>query len=310
MGLQLPARRDLAQDERWPQPGSPGRMSRMRVHILGVRGSTPAPGAEFVRYGGHTSCLALAHDGQAPSLLVDAGTGIRRVSALLGGRPFVGTVLLGHMHWDHTQGLPFFRAGDSPGAEVALFAPAQPDGEVGTVLSRAMSPPHFPITPAELRGHWTFSGLEPGEVEMGGFRVAAREIPHKGGRTFGYRISDGRATLAYLSDHCPTSLGPGPDGLGARHEAALSLTSDCDAVFHDGQYTDEELPAKAYFGHSSWGYALGLAEAAGAKSLVVYHHDPDRTDDQIDQVAAHYAGAKVSFEPAAEGGILHLGRRR
>lgn len=112
-------------------------MSRVRVHILGVRGSTPAPGPAFVRYGGHTSCLALAHDGEAPSLLIDAGTGIRRVSALLEGKPFVGTVLLGHLHWDHTQGLPFFRAGDSPGAEVALFAPAQPDGEVGTVLSRA-----------------------------------------------------------------------------------------------------------------------------------------------------------------------------
>jgi phosphoribosyl 1,2-cyclic phosphodiesterase len=282
----------------------------MRVHILGVRGSTPATGPEFVRYGGHTSCIALAHDGEAPSLLVDAGTGIRRASALLDGKPFVGTVLLGHMHWDHTQGLPFFRAGDSPGAQVTLYAPAQPEGKIEAVLGRAMSPPHFPITPAGLRGRWAFAGLEPGEFEIEGFSVAALEIPHKGGRTFGYRISDGRAALAYLSDHCPTSLGPGPDGLGERHKAALWLTRDCDAVFHDGQYTDEELPVRAYFGHSSWGYALALAEAAGAKRLFICHHDPDRTDDELDQIAARYAGAQVNFELAAEGRILRLGPGR
>ena len=81
----------------------------MRVHLCGVRGSTPAPGSEFVRYGGHTSCLALCRDGEpAPSLILDAGTGIRTVTALLVGRAFTGTILLTHLHWDHVQGLPFF----------------------------------------------------------------------------------------------------------------------------------------------------------------------------------------------------------
>src|ERR1700691_5265120 len=122
----------------------------MRIHVLGTRGATPAPGVDFVRYCGHTSCLALAHDGELPSLIVDAGTGIRGGSALLGGQPFKGSIVLGHLHWDHTHGLPFFSSGDTPGSMVALYAPAQGEGEAGTdlvtVLARAMSPPHFPIT--------------------------------------------------------------------------------------------------------------------------------------------------------------------
>src|SRR5690349_3256722 len=99
----------------------------MRVTVCGTRGSTPAPGPEFVRYGGHTSCVAVAHDGQPPSLILDAGTGIRRVTKLLDGQPYVGAILLGHLHWDHTQGLPFFNSGDNPESRVAVYAPAQGD---------------------------------------------------------------------------------------------------------------------------------------------------------------------------------------
>jgi phosphoribosyl 1,2-cyclic phosphodiesterase len=276
----------------------------MRVHVCGVRGSTPSPGLDFVRYGGHTSCLALSHDESPPNLIVDAGTGIRRASSLFDGRPFKGSIILGHLHWDHTQGIPFFRAGDDPGARVELYAPAQGDTE--SVLERFMSPPHFPITPGELRGSWRFRALEPGEANIEGFSILALEVPHKGGRTFGYRISDGRATIAYLSDHCPTSLGPGPDGLGEYHEAALELTRDCDVVFHDAQYTDEELPKMAYFGHSSCGYAVSLAETAGARRAVLFHHDPARTDDQIDSIVSLYTNRAVMVEAAAEGAVFDI----
>jgi ribonuclease BN (tRNA processing enzyme) len=282
----------------------------MRIHVLGTRGSTAAPGVDFVRYGGHTSCLALAHDGELPSLIVDSGTGIRGVSALLGGQPFKGSIVLGHLHWDHTHGLPFFSSGDMPGSIVTLCAPAQGDEGAGTdlatVLARAMSPPHFPITPLDLRGNWNFRGLAPGDYELEGFSVLALEVPHKGGRTFGYRISDGRVTLAYISDHCPTALGPGPDGLGEYHEAAMRLVSGCDILFHDAQYTDEELPARAYFGHSSPGYAVRLAERAGVKRLVLYHHDPQRTDDQIDAILSLYQSTAVPVEAAIGGTVIDL----
>jgi ribonuclease BN (tRNA processing enzyme) len=228
----------------------------------------------------------------------------------MGGQPFKGSIVLGHLHWDHTHGLPFFFSGDMPGSMVTLCAPAQGDEgaetDLVTVLSRAMSPPHFPITPLDLRGNWQFRGLAPGGYELDGFSVVAVEVPHKGGRTFGFRISDGGVTLAYISDHCPTALGPGPDGLGEYHEAALRLVSGCDILFHDAQYTDEELPARAYFGHSSPGYAVRLAEQAGVKRLVLYHHDPQRTDDQIDTIVSLYRGASVPVEAAIGGSVIDL----
>jgi len=276
-----------------------------------VRGSTPTPGVEFDRYGGHTSCLAIAHDGEPPSLIVDAGTGIRLASDLFGGspglfdgQPYEGAILLGHLHWDHTQGLPFFAAGNSIGSRVDLYAPAQGDTE--SVLERFMSPPHFPIAPKELLGSWSFHALEPGPAQIAGFSVLALEIPHKGGRAFGYRISDGRASIAYLSDHCPTNLGPGPEGLGEYHEAALSLARGCDVLFHDAQYTDEELPARASFGHASCGYAVGLAERAQVGQLMLYHHDPARTDEQIDSIVTDYKSAEVPVSAAVQGTVLDL----
>jgi phosphoribosyl 1,2-cyclic phosphodiesterase len=283
----------------------------MRIWICGVRGSTPTPGPEYVRYGGHTSCLAIAHDGERPSLIVDAGTGIRLASDLFGGspglfdgEPYEGAIVLGHLHWDHTQGLPFFAAGNNPGSRVDLYVPAQGDTE--SVLGRFMSPPHFPIAPRELAGSWTFNALEPGTAQIAGFSVQALEIPHKGGRAFGYRISDRRATIAYLSDHCPTTLGPGPEGLGEYHEAALVLARGCDALFHDAQYTDEELPVRASFGHASSGYAVGLAEAADVRQLFLYHHDPSRTDDQIDSIVTSYKSAAMPVSAATQGAVVDL----
>jgi len=277
----------------------------VRVTICGSRGSTPAPGPDTVRYGGHTSCVVLAHDGARPSLVLDAGTGIRRVTAMLGDTCFEGSIVLGHLHWDHTQGLPFFSAADRPGARTDFYMPAQGDAE--EVLRRVMSPPHFPITPAELRGTWNFGALEPDiACDIEGFTVVAREIPHKGGRTFGFRISDGSATVAYLSDHCPTALGPGPDGLGEYHDAAMALAVDCDLLIHDAQYLDAELATRASFGHASCGYALHLAQRAGARRLLLYHHDPPRTDAEIDALVASYQGGPVAVDGAAEGMVIDL----
>jgi len=279
----------------------------VKVHVLGVRGSTPAPGHAFARYGGNTSCVALARDGEPPSLLLDAGTGLRGLGALLGEAPFRGALLLGHLHWDHTQGLPFSQAIDHDGARVRLCLPDQEDGdEAIEVLRRAMSPPHFPIGPEGLRGAWTFEGLEPGLHHLAGFEVLALEIPHKGGRTFGYRISDGHRSIAYLSDHGPSALGPGPDGWGPYHDAAMALAADVDVLVHDAQHTAEELPTRVSWGHSAADYPVRLAELAGARSVLLFHHDPGRTDVEVDAIVDSFVEAAVPVSAAAEGTVITL----
>ncbi len=280
----------------------------MRLKFCGVRGSTPATGPEFVRYGGNTSSVAVAHDdGAPPTLILDAGTGIRRVTALLAGQPFTGTILLTHLHWDHVQGLPFFRAGDRDDARVRLLLPDQQDGtSAEEVLGRAMSPPHFPIRPGQLRGEWTFGSLSPGQFGSDGFTIQAREIPHKGGRTLGYRVSDGRSAVAYITDHCPTVLGPGPDGWGEYHAAAIALAAGADVVVHDAQLLAAEVPAMAAFGHAAADYAVALAKHAGARQVALFHHHPDRTDDELDQLAQRFATWPVPVVVAAEGTSLDV----
>ena len=288
----------------------PGAMSVMvppvHVHLCGVRGSTPTPGTHHAGVGGNTSCVAIADDGRPPTLLIDAGTGLSSVARLLSGEPYRGTILLSHLHWDHIMGLPFFPPGDRPDAEVQLLLPEQGMDPV-EVLTKAMGPPLFPITPHQLRGKWQFGTYGEGKFEASGFSVITREIPHKGGRTMGLRISDGRATIAYLSDHSPHSLGPGADGLGELHPAAVELASGVDVLFHDAQYTVEELPARATWGHAAAKYGATLAEHCGAGRLVMFHHDPMRTDDQVWAMRDELAAAtSVPVEVAVEGVVIQL----
>lgn len=278
----------------------------MDVHFRGVRGSTPAPGLAFVRYGGHTSCVALARPGARPDLILDAGTGLRNVNDLLDGAAFDGTILLGHLHWDHVHGLPFFRGGGMPGARVNVILPA-PDGDALGALSRGLSPPHFPIEPQQLGPGWSFHATVPGRRDVEGYDVLAVEIPHKGGQTFGYRISDGTHSIAYLSDHWPLSAGPGADGLGELHPAALELATDVDLLIHDAQFLAREFPAVSYLGHAAVEYAVALATAAGSRQLALFHHAPDRTDTELDGIARMVRDAAVDTFVAAEGTTVRLG---
>ncbi len=279
----------------------------LKVLFCGVRGSTPAPGSDFIRYGGNTSCVALAHDGDAtPTVVLDGGTGLAQLSRALDGQPFRGSILLGHLHWDHTHGLPFFPAGLQADTVIDLYLPSQDAEGAEALLTRVVSPPHFPVTPAQLPGRWKFLDLEEGKYEIEGFTVVARDIPHPGGRTFGYRVGDGRGSIAYLSDHWPIALGKGPDGLGEYHDNALELAEGVDILIHDAQYTASEFGEKWMFGHSAIEYAVGLARRAGAKHLMLFHHDPARTDDQLDEIVATLRRGDVPVSAAAEGLVVDL----
>ncbi len=278
----------------------------MKVSICGVRGSVPITGPDFMRAGGDTSCVAISHDGEPPTLILDAGTGVRRVTDLLGGRPFRGSIMLSHLHWDHVQGLPFFPAGDRPDAEPTVLLPEQGPPALD-LLTRIMSPPFFPILPTDLQGRWSFEGYDRGARRVEGFEVVARDVPHGGGRTMGLRVSDGRASVAYLPDHGPQELGPGDDGLGVIHEAALELVSGVDLLIHDAQYTAAELPAHAHFGHSAADYPVALAARCGVPRVLLFHHDPCRTDDQLDAILAGLRRPEgVEISVAREGETIDL----
>jgi phosphoribosyl 1,2-cyclic phosphodiesterase len=279
----------------------------VRVTFCGVRGSTPAPGPDFVRYGGNTSCVALSHDADdGPSLLLDAGTGLRRVQELLGGRAFDGTLLLTHLHWDHVQGLPFFPSGDRVGSRVSLLLPSEDQIGPTELLSRMMSPPFFPIGPSQLRGDWDFGYVPDGAFETEGFSVLARDVPHKGGRTVGYRVSDGRTSVAYLPDHCPTALGSGPEEVGEYHQAALELACSVDLLIHDAHLRAEEIEAEASFGHAAAEYAVRLGELAGARQVALFHHRPERTDAEVERTVARFAAGPLTVIAAEEGATVAL----
>jgi phosphoribosyl 1,2-cyclic phosphodiesterase len=269
----------------------------MKLVLLGVRGSTPAPGPQFIRYGGHTSCLAIIPDGAVdPTLVLDAGTGLRTLTDRLSTPAFRGTIALTHLHWDHVQGLPFFAAGDRHASEVELFVPAQRNQTARELLTQLMSPPLFPIEPGGLHGDWSFHTLEEGKHEIGGFTVHAADLKHKGGRTFGYRVEDESGAVAYLPDHAPVQ---------GFSDAARALVDGVDVVLHDAQFLESERAVADDYGHATVDEAIQLAAECGARLLVLFHHSPARTDDQLDALAGGLA-APLPVMLAREGQVLEI----
>jgi len=277
----------------------------MRITFHGVRGSTPCHGQEILRYGGNTSCVALDVPGHQP-IVFDLGTGLRYFGQQCSlDQPFAATCLLTHLHWDHIQGLPFFKPLLRDGSDICIYAPVQ-DGDltVEDVFADTIKPPLFPIHFAMLPGMIKFNEVWNDEFMLGDdIEVMSRSIPHVG-NTLGYRVTWQGTTVTYISDHqMPT------DGSFSATAGALDLCRNADVLIHDAQYTPTEFRDKSTWGHCTIEYAVWLAAETGVKQLVLFHHDPAHTDEVLDVLAAAATdcGTKMGVDviPAREGLVLH-----
>jgi phosphoribosyl 1,2-cyclic phosphodiesterase len=277
----------------------------LRVTFHGVRGSTPCQSDEISRYGGNTSCVSIDAPGESP-LLLDMGTGLRYYGKRLSvDRPFAGSCLLTHLHWDHVQGLPFFGPLLNEQSSLDVYGPAQDNGRtLGDVVTSIIRPPLFPVSVAEFPGAVRFHDIADTEFSIGGFNVMARLIPHLG-PTLGFRIEWQGRSIAYLPDHQQPA-----DGSFWAAPGALELVEGVGLLIHDAQYTVPEFKAKSTWGHCTIEYAVWLACQARVERLAMFHHDPSRRDDDLDGLlrCAVDTGARrgVDVIAASEGLVLEL----
>ena len=265
----------------------------MKATIWGARGSVPAPGPETTRYGGNTSCVHVALD-DGSQLVLDAGTGIRSLGLALDappGRPL--HILLTHLHLDHIQGLMFFAPMFWPESEIVIWGPSAPDGSLEDRIGRYMSAPLTPIEVRELPCHPSFREAEPSEWELGGARVRAASVTHRG-PTLGYRVECDGAALCYIPDHEP-GLGTSLGEIEEEWISGFELAADADLLIHDCQYTDEEYARHLGWGHSPLSDALVFARRTRARRLLLTHHDPLHSDDFLDSLAASAADRWASW---------------
>jgi phosphoribosyl 1,2-cyclic phosphodiesterase len=275
----------------------------VRLTFYGVRGSNPAFHPDNCRYGGNTASVVLDEDGEEP-ILFDLGTGLRGYGTTcpMDGS-FAGTALVTHLHWDHVQGVPFFAPVHVAGARLDVYGPHQEDGTLAEVFAGLMRPPYFPVRYTELGGTVAFHDATDETFAIGGRKVTVRPVPHCG-PTVGYRVEGARGSVAYISDH------QAPAALDTVAHSVLELANHADVLIHDSQYTREEFEHKRTWGHCTLDYALLVARTSHAKRLVLFHHDPSHSDDDLDRYCAEVSraadGSGVEVIAAREGLVLDL----
>lgn len=266
---------------------------RFTVRFWGVRGSLPAAGPQHTIVGGNTSCVEVRVGDEL--IILDAGTGLFPLGQTL-QRPVRATFLFSHYHWDHIQGFPMFRPVYEAGNAFVLYGPGS-EGAEGS-LRRQMQPPNFPVPLDALCASLDFRSIEAGdEIGIGAATVRTAMLNHPQG-CLGYRITFNGASLVYATDNEQF-------GRGRLNPHLLDLAHDAQVLILDAQYTDDEYegrrgPARCGWGHSTVTEACRVAAEAGVEQLVLFHHDPSHTDDEVfemqEEARSHFANVSVACE--------------
>ena len=273
----------------------------MRLKFWGVRGSTPTPQPENLRDGGNTSCVEVRL-GDA-IYIFDCGTGLRALGLQLNSefqhKPISAHVFVSHFHWDHIQGLPFFRPLYETRENRFLFHSSSRTRSLRQVMEEQMAAPYFPVDVNEMRATRDFYDLEAGRVPLGDrVSIQAQWLNHPQG-CMGFRLETPDGTVVYATDNEP--------GDPTFDKNVRKLAAGADVLIYDAQYLPEEYEAnKRGWGHSHWREAVNIVMESGAKELILYHHDPDHTDVIVDKVVSDARNYYPKVRAAAEGLQIQL----
>lgn len=278
----------------------------MKITLWGTRGSLASPGPENLRYGGNTSCVEV-RDSDGTLLVLDAGTGIRRLGDSVEEGVKRIDILLTHLHLDHIQGLGFFQPLYREGLEVHIWGPPSTKLDLATRLSRYFSTQLFPVRIGDLPSHPILHDVPMAPFQIGGLTISSDFVCHPG-PTLGYRIAENGTAITYLPDHEPALGMPAFPG-DPRWTSGLDLATDADLLIHDAQYTDDEYPDHVGWGHSAFSHAIAFGTMARVGRLVTFHHDPAHSDAALDRfIHEQRKTCRLPFElvPGTEGTTLQL----